>query len=94
MPAQTLRHQANDPRDPVVHELSPLRFEGATISIKLIFRQADDGMWRGKLHFTEAEANLDRETAEIFCGTSQQDLWQSLSDLREHHFRDLYRSLL
>lgn len=39
---------------------------------------------------TEAE----RSSAEIFCATSEQDLWQSVRDLRDHHLRDLYRSLL
>ena len=39
---------------------------------------------------TEAE----RATAEIFCAVSEQDLWQSVRDLRDHHLRDLYRSLL
>ena len=94
MTAQTLRHQANDPREPVAHDLTPLRFEGTTISIRLTIRQADDGLWRGRLQFADVAASLERETAEIFCGMTQQDLWQSLRDLREHHFRDLYRSLL
>ncbi|MGE0352063.1 MAG: hypothetical protein AB7I33_11820 [Gemmatimonadales bacterium] len=94
MTAQTLRHQANDPREPVVHELPPLRFDGASISIKLTIHQADDGMWRGRLHFLDLAANLERDTAEILCGVSQQDLWESVRDLREHHLRDLYRSLL
>ena len=36
----------------------------------------------------------ERSTAEIFCATSESDLWQSVRDLRDHHLRDLYRSLL
>jgi hypothetical protein len=39
---------------------------------------------------TEAE----RSSAEIFCAGTEQDLWQSVRDLRDHHLRDLYRSLL
>ena len=94
MTAQTLRHNASDPREPVIHDLPPLRFEGAQLLLKLSIRQADDEMWRGRLHFSDPSSNTERETAEIFCGLSQQDLWQSVRDLREHHLRDLYRSLL
>ena len=93
MAAQPLRSPANNPREPVLHELPPVRFEGALISIRLTIRQAEDGMWRGRLSFSDAQAGTGRETAEIFCGTSEQDLWQSVRDLRDHHFRDLYRSL-
>jgi hypothetical protein len=39
---------------------------------------------------TEAE----RSSAEIFCADAEQDLWQSVRDLRDHHLRDLYRSLI
>ena len=93
MTAQTLRHHPSDPREPVIHELPPLRFDGSQLLLKLSIRQAEDGMWRGRLHFSDPVAGAERETAEIFCGQSQQDLWQSVRDLREHHLRDLYRSL-
>jgi hypothetical protein len=33
-------------------------------------------------------------TAEIFCGPSETDLWEAVRDLREHHLRDLCRSVL
>ena len=47
-----------------------------------------------RLRFTDGADPLDeRETAEIFCGETGDDLWQSVQRLREHHFRDLYRSL-
>lgn len=94
MTAQTLRHQPNDPREPVLHELPSLRFDGIQLQLTLSVRQADDGMWRGRLHFLEPGGNGERTTAEIFCAQTQQDLWQSVRDLREHHLRDLYRSLL
>ena len=32
-------------------------------------------------------------TAEIFYAQSEQDLWVCVYDLREHHLRDLYRSV-
>jgi hypothetical protein len=50
-------------------------------------------MWRGRLLFADEEAGSGRATAEIFCGVSEQDLWQSVHGMREHHLRDLYRSL-
>ena len=94
MTAQTLRHHASDPREPVIHELPSLRFDGIQLLVKLSVRQAEDGMWRGRLRFSDGAQGSERETAEIFCAQSQQDLWQSVRDLREHHLRDLYRSLL
>ncbi len=93
MAAQALRSGANDPRQPAVHDLPPVRFEGTLISMRLTVRRAEDGVWRGRLSFEDATANTERETAEIFCGPSEQDLWQSVRALGEHHFRDLYRSL-
>ena len=33
-------------------------------------------------------------TADIFCATTENDLWQAVRDLREHHLRDLYRSVV
>lgn len=94
MTAQTLRHLAHDPRDPVIHDLPSLRFDGVQLFVKLSVRQAEDGMWRGHLQFSDPVNGMERGTAEIFCAQSQQDLWQSVRDLREHHLRDLYRSLL
>ncbi len=94
MTVQTLRHHPHDPREPVIHELSPIRYEGMTILTRLSLRQTDDGMWRGRLLFAASDDAPERETAEILRGASQQDLWQAVHDLREHHLRDLYRSLL
>jgi len=37
------------------------------------------------------ESELAPATAEIFCAESENDLWQSVRDLRDHHIRDLYR---
>ena len=93
MAAQVLRNPAPDPREPVVHDLPPIRFQGSLISIRFSVRRAEDGMWRGRLAFLDTSAGLERESAEILCGASEQDLWQSVRDLRDHHFRDLYRSL-
>jgi hypothetical protein len=59
-------------------------------------RHAEDGVWRGRLIFggTGESGSVECETAEIFCAPTQQDLWQAVHNLREHHLRDLYRSLL
>ncbi len=44
--------------------------------------------------FGAPDTEAERSTAEIFCAASEPDLWQSVRDLRDHHLRDLYRSLL
>ncbi|MEP6571570.1 MAG: hypothetical protein ABJD11_02710 [Gemmatimonadota bacterium] len=93
MAGQALRSSASLARDPVVHDLSPVRFEGTLVTVHLSIRRAEDGMWRGRLRFTDSTTQLVHESAEIVCGASEQDLWQSVRDLRDHHFRDLYRSL-
>ena len=44
--------------------------------------------------FGNSDTEGERITAEILCATSENDLWQSVRDLHDHHLRDLYRSLL
>lgn len=94
MPAQPVRYTVNDPRDAVIHDLTPIRFDGQSIAIRLALRRAEDGIWRGRILFGAEGTEHERATAEIFCATTEQDLWQSVRDLRDHHLRDLYRSLL
>jgi hypothetical protein len=57
-------------------------------------RRSDDGVWRGRLLFGSEDPPSARATAEILCGLSESDLWEAVRDLREHHIRDLYRSIL
>jgi hypothetical protein len=94
MPAQPARSRFADARDAVVHELIPIRFDGQDIEVRLTVRQTPDGIWRGRVLFGPPETEHERATAEIFCAATDDDLWQSVRDLREHHLRDLYRSLL
>ena len=94
MPAQPARHHLTDARDAVVHDLSPIRFDGQDVVVRLAVRQTADGIWRGRVLFGVQDTELERSTAEIFCAATEQDLWISVRDLREHHLRDLYRSLL
>lgn len=94
MPAQPARYGVASPSEPVVHDLPPLRFDGQELGIRLTVRRTEDGIWRGRILFGAEDTEAERATAEIFCATSEQDLWQSVRDLREHHLRDLYRSLL
>lgn len=82
-----------DPSEPLLHDLAPIRFEGALVTVRLAVRRSEDGVWRGRLHFAEEGADSERITAEIFCASTEQDLWQAVRDLREYHLRDLYRSL-
>lgn len=94
MPAQPARYHAALAQDSVVHDLPPIRFDGQTVDIRLSVRRTEDGIWRGRVLFGAEATEGERSTAEIFCATSEQDLWQSVRDLRDHHLRDLYRSLL
>lgn len=92
MTAPSLRTLAGKPRDPVVFELPPIRYDGRPIAIRLNVRRAEDGVWRGHMVFLD-EGSTPRETAEIFRGSSEEEMWESVTHLREHHLRDLYRSL-
>jgi hypothetical protein len=94
MPAQPVRHSSSDSSEAVVHDLPPIRFDGQLIAIRLMVRRTEDAVWRGRMLFGAADTEEERSTAEIFCATSEPDLWQSVRDLRDHHLRDLYRSLL
>ena len=93
MAPHAMRSYQHDPHDPIVHELDPIRIDGHDILIRMIIRRTDDGSWRGRMQFAEPESGREVETAEIFCGASEKELWESAGHLREHHLRDLYRSL-
>lgn len=93
MTMQPLRAGSRDLREPVLYELDPLRLPGHTVMVSLSVRYAADAVWRGRLQFVDAESGREYSTAEIFCGAAEEDLWQSLRGLREHHMRDLFRSL-
>lgn len=93
MMALPLRSAAPEFREPVVHELSPLRLADLIIALQLTLRRSDDGAWRGRLRFEHPGGRVS-ETAEIFCGATEDELWQSVRGLREHHVRALYLSLV
>jgi hypothetical protein len=92
MPVPNVRPMAPEPSEPLLHDLPPIQFEGRRVSIRLAVRRTEDGIWRARLHFID-ETETERITAEIFCATTEQDLWQAVRDLREHNMRDLFRSL-
>ena len=94
MPAQPARLGVSEPREAVVHDLPPIRFDGQLIAVRLAVRRSDDAIWRGRVLFGAPDTEHERATAEIFCATSEPELWQAVRDLRDHHLRDLYRSLL
>ena len=93
MPVPSVRYGQTDPLEPVVHELPPIRYGGDEVPIRLFVRRAEDGSWRGRLMFGPGDVEVAPSTAEIFYGPSEADLWEAVRDLREHHLRDLYRSL-
>ena len=92
MTAQPQRFGPQAPRDPVVHELPPLRLPDRPIAIHLTVRREEDGTWRAKLRFVDPDFGA-RETVEIFCAPSEAELWESVRSLPEHHLRALYLSL-
>lgn len=94
MPANPARYGVPTPTDPSVHDLPPIRFAAELIAIRVEVRRTEDGTWRGRLLFGAPSADAPLATGDIFCGASENDLWESVRDLRDHHFRDLYRSLL
>jgi hypothetical protein len=83
---------APEPSEPLLHDLAPLKIEGTIVTVRLAVRRTDDGIWRARLHFLDG-TGPERITAEIFAATTEQDLWQAVRDLRDHHLRDLFRSL-
>jgi hypothetical protein len=93
MTAQPYRPTALDYREPVIHALSPLRLADLLITLHVTVRRSEDGAWRGRLHFQHPGGGECR-TAEIFCGATEDDLWQSVRGLRDHHLRALYLSLV
>jgi hypothetical protein len=93
MPLPQVRPSQPEPSEPQLHDLPPVRFEGTLIAVRLAVRRTEDAIWRARLHFCDERGENERVTAEIFCATSEQDLWLAVRDLRDHHLRDLYRSL-
>ena len=81
------------PSDPIVHDLNPIRIDGLNVPVRMIVRRVEDGSWRGYMSFVVGESDNEVQTGEIFCGASEKELWDSVGHLREHHRRDLYRSL-
>jgi len=94
MSVQPARYAVPAQHEAVVHDLPPIRFEAQSVAVRLTVRRAEDGVWRGRILFGAEDTEHERSTAEIFCAVSEQDLWVSVRDLRDHHLRDLYRSLL
>ena len=92
MAAQPYRFTAFVPTDPFLHELPPLRLADQMIALQLSVRRDDDGAWRAWLRFVDQDGRV-RDTAEIFCGASEAELWQSVNGLQDHHLRALYLSL-
>jgi hypothetical protein len=93
MPGTPVRYSAPDPSEPAIHDLPPLKYEAGPVAVRLEMRRAEDGTWRGRLLFGPTESGSAPATAEIFCAVTESDLWECVHDLREHHLRDLFRSV-
>jgi hypothetical protein len=92
MTAQPYRPGPLAAQDSVVHELAPLRLADQLIGVHLLIRRDAAGTWRARLRYIDASLE-PRETAEIFCGGSEPELWDSVRSLPQHHLRALYLSL-
>lgn len=93
MAANPARFGSPKTNEPVVHELPSIRVGGADVFVSLAAWRSDDGLWRGRLVFGPPDQPAAPTTADILCAATEHDLWQSVRDLREHHLRDLYRSI-
>ena len=88
------RYGITDPTEPVVHDLPDIRYKNSAVQVRVVFRKAEDGVWRGRLIFGGGDNGEQLATAEIFCAPTERELWSSVGDLRTHHLQDLYRSLV
>ncbi len=93
MVPHALRSTQRSPSEPIVLDLNPIRIEVLDVPVLMIVRRVEDGSWRGRMAFVVGESDHAVQTAEIFCCASEKELWDSVGHLREHHLRDLYRSL-
>ncbi len=92
MPVHPARYGQPAPGEPTVHDMPPMRYQGEEVPMRVVVRRVEDGSWRGRLIFGPPDVE-GPVTAEILFGATENDLWQAVADLREHHLRDLYRSL-
>ena len=93
MAANPARFGSPRTNEPVIHELPTVRVGSADLAVRLAAWRSEDGLWRGRLMFGRPDGTEGPATADIFCAATESDLWQSVRDLRDHHIRDLYRSL-
>jgi hypothetical protein len=94
MSGSPVRYGVPNPAEPTLHDLPSFRYEGDLVAVRLELRRAEDGTWRGRLLFGHTDdRSVAPATAEIFYAHSEVDLWECVHDLREHHLRDLYRSV-
>ena len=82
---------ADDPAA-AAHVLDSIRVDSMVVTVELRVRPDGPGTWRGRLRFGLPDG-FTRETAEIFAGSTVPDLVAAARGLRDHHYRDLYRSL-
>ncbi len=92
MAANPARSGAKKSSEPVAHELAPLRLGNLDVPVRLSMWRGEDQSWRGRLIFRSGTDEVT--TTDIFCAATETDLWDAVRGLRDHHLRDLYRSLI
>jgi len=75
------------------HDLEMILVGGVQVRVRLEMRQESNGTWRGRMRFAPEASLVTFATGDIFRGASDADLVVAGRSLREHHLRDLYRSL-
>lgn len=88
------RYSRVNPGEPVMHDLSSIQLRDESVAVRLVIRRDEDATWRGRLLFGAGEIDQALSTAEIFFGATEPALWEGVRDLRDHHIRDLYRSVI
>ncbi len=84
---------ADEPTPDLTHELDGIRVDGVPVKVRLEVRRAEGGGWTGRVRFVPEASLASYVTSDIFRGASDADLLAAARGLREHHYRDLYRSL-
>lgn len=83
----------SDASTELLHDLESIRIDKVGVRVRLETRREADGTWRGRMRFSPEASLVSYVTGDIFRGSSDADLLVAGRSLREHHLRDLYRSL-
>lgn len=93
MSAESVKSTARPDPNTTEHELPAVLVDGESVPVRVIVHRLNDGGWRGRILFGRGDLDETVSTAEILYGNNESEFWRCVRDLREHHLRDLYRSV-